>query len=78
KATLLRLLLTLSRKGLVWQRLADGAYLPHGRAALSAPEASAARIAEVASPLMKALSERVAWPSVLAVPRLDHMEIVET
>lgn len=78
KATLLRLLLTLSRKRLVWQRLADGAYLPYARPALSAPEASAARIAEVASPLMKALSERVAWPSVLAVPRLDHMEIVET
>lgn len=78
KATLLRLLLTLTGKKLVWQRLADGAYLPFSRAALSAPEASAGRIAEVASPLMKALSERVAWPSVLAAPRLDHIEIIET
>ncbi|OZA20274.1 MAG: hypothetical protein B7X90_06445 [Novosphingobium sp. 17-62-19] len=29
KATLLRMLVTLGQKGLVWQRLADGAYLPH-------------------------------------------------
>jgi IclR family mhp operon transcriptional activator len=78
KATLLRLLQTLNAKKLVWQRLADGAYLPHSRDALAAPEASSARIAEVASPLMKVLSERVAWPSVLAAPRLDHMEIIET
>jgi len=28
KATLLRMLLTLSKRGLVWQRLADGAFLP--------------------------------------------------
>ena len=29
KATLLRMLVTLGSKGLIWQRLADGAYLPH-------------------------------------------------
>lgn len=78
KATLLRMLLTLGRKGLVWQRLADGAYLPHVDTLARSASAAIEQIAEVASPHMKALSTRVAWPSVLAAPRLDHMEIVET
>jgi IclR family mhp operon transcriptional activator len=78
KATLLRMLLTLGRKGLVWQRLADGAYLPHVDAMARSPSAAIEHVAEVASPHMKALSTKVAWPSVLAVPRLDHMEILET
>lgn len=78
KATLLRMLVTLGQKGLVWQRLADGAYLPHVERMERAPVTSSSHIAEVASPHMKALSTRVAWPSVLAAPRLDHMEILET
>lgn len=78
KATLLRMLLTLGRKGLVWQRLADGAYLPHISPAARAPVTSVERLTEIASTHMKELSARVAWPSVLAAPRLDHMEIVET
>ncbi|OYX61054.1 MAG: IclR family transcriptional regulator [Novosphingobium sp. 32-60-15] len=78
KATLLRMLVTLGQKGLIWQRLADGAYLPHVDQVERASFTSAARIAEIASPHMKALSTRVAWPSVLGAPRLDHMEIVET
>ncbi|WP_338468333.1 IclR family transcriptional regulator C-terminal domain-containing protein [Novosphingobium sp. ZN18A2] len=78
KATLLRMLMTLGRKGLVWQRLADGAYLPHVEELVRTANATVEQIAEVASPHMKALSEKAAWPSVLAVPRLDHMEIIET
>lgn len=78
KATLLRMLVTLGQKGLVWQRLADGAYLPHVDRLERASVTSSAHIAEVASPHMKALSSKVAWPSVLAAPRLDHMEILET
>lgn len=78
KATLLRMLVTLGQKGLVWQRLADGAYLPHVDSVERAPVTSSSHIAEVASPRMKALSTKVAWPSVLAAPRLDHMEIIET
>ena len=78
KATLLRMLLTLGRKGLVWQRLADGAYLPHLGAAARGTGSAVEQIAEIASPYMKALSTKVAWPSVLGVPRLDHMEILET
>lgn len=78
KATLLRMLVTLGQKGLIWQRLADGAYLPHVDRVERTPVTSVAHIAEIASPHMKALSTRIAWPSVLAAPRLDHMEIIET
>lgn len=78
KATLLRMLTTLGGKGLVWQRLADGAYLPHVDAGAWMQSAPTERVAEIASTHLKQLSKRVAWPSVLAVPRLDHMEIIET
>jgi IclR family mhp operon transcriptional activator len=79
KATLLRMLLTLSKHGLVWQRLADGAFLPsrlHGEAGWPTDRTSA--LAELASPHLAELRRRVAWPSVLAAPRLDHVEIIET
>jgi IclR family transcriptional regulator, mhp operon transcriptional activator len=78
KATLLRMLVTLGSKGLVWQRLADGAYLPHVETVSRGQFDSSERIAEIASPHMETLSSMVAWPSVLAVPRLDHVEIIET
>jgi len=72
KATLLRMLVTLAGRGLIWQRMADGAYLPSERSD------EAAWLAEIASPHLAALSRLVAWPSVLAVPRADHVEVVET
>lgn len=78
KATLLRILVTLSSRGLVWQRLADSAYLPHTPSEALARQDSAQRIAEIASPHLATLSSIVAWPSVIAVPRLDHVEIIET
>jgi IclR family mhp operon transcriptional activator len=79
KATLLRMLLTLSKRGLVWQRLADGAFLPSRlHRAMDWHADSHATLAELASPHLAELSRRVAWPSILAVPRLDHVEIVET
>jgi len=79
KATLLRMLVTLSSRGLIWQRLADGAYLPSGLREASLPNADMlSLLAEVASKHLARLSEAVIWPSVLAVPRLDHMEIIET
>lgn len=78
KATLLRMLTTLGRKGLIWQRLADGAYLPHVDSVAFTKVKCTQQIAEIASRHMKELSKKVAWPSVLAVPRLDHMEILET
>jgi IclR family mhp operon transcriptional activator len=80
KATLLRMLITLSKRGLVWQRLADGAFLPSRlHKAVDWQHAdSNETLAELASPHLAELSHRIAWPSVLAVPRLDHVEIIET
>ena len=77
KATLLRMLVTLSSRGLIWQRLADGAYLASMIRDARVPRGDVStRLAEIASAELAALSSRVAWPSVLAVPRLDHVEIV--
>ncbi len=75
KATLLRMVVTLGKHGHIWQRVADGAFLPSSRRGLGI---SGDDIAEAASqPLIK-LSETVAWPSAIAVPRDDGIEIVET
>lgn len=78
KATLLRMVVTLSKHGHIWQRLADGAFLPSVRRGFPSPDIESEEIAEVASGHLARLSEQVAWPSALAVPRSDHMEIVET
>ncbi|HWU04644.1 MAG TPA: helix-turn-helix domain-containing protein [Novosphingobium sp.] len=78
KATLLRLLQTLSAKGLVWRRLADGAWLPGQSNGPARGTDPATRLAEIASPLLVELSQAVVWPSVIAVPRFDHLEIIET
>lgn len=77
KATLLRMLVTLSGRGLIWQRLADGAYLPTALRAASGYDIDR-RLAEIASPELARLSRRIAWPSVIGVPRADHLEVVET
>ncbi len=77
KATLLRILRTLAERNLVWQRMADGAYLPASRSARP-PRDDASRLVEVASPIMARLCERVNWPSVLAVRRGPQMEVIET
>lgn len=78
KATLTRILYTLYRQSLVWQRMADGAFLPSHimlqRARLDDPQA----LAEIASGVLEELCERVMWPSVLSAPRLDYMEVIET
>ena len=78
KATLLRLLVTLSSRGLVWQRLADGAFMPSAMATAGQRADISDRLAEIASPFLVELTEKVVWPSIIAVPRLDHIEIVET
>ena len=78
KPTLLRLLEVLQRRGLVWRRVADRAFLPSavwGRR--TAPQDEEARLVEVASPILVHLGQKVRWPSVLAVPRLDFMELIE-
>ncbi len=78
KATLLRIIVTLSSRGLVWQRLGDGAYLPGVIGAAAQTADIGAKLAEIASPFMMELSQKAFWPSVLAAPRLDHVEIIET
>lgn len=78
KATLLRMVVTLGKHGHIWQRLADGAFLPSAQRSRGSQDITAQEIAESASPHLVRLSEQVAWPSAVAVPRADHLEIVET
>ena len=79
KATLLRILKTLIGRDFVWQRIADGAYVPSytfsKRARVFDEET---HLAEVAAPILADLCKRVRWPSILLCPRLDHMVVVET
>lgn len=79
KPSLLRILHTLMRAGLVTRRLGDGLYRV-GSTLSHAPSRHARhdRIAEVAAPIMERLCDRVSWPSDLMVSAGDHMEIRET
>lgn len=79
RATLTRILLTMERQGLVWQRIADGAYLPSHSLQMHArhPDETDSLV-EVASPVLEELCGRIRWPSILAVPRLHYMEVIET
>lgn len=79
KPSLLRILHTLARSGLVTRRLADGRYRI-GATLSHAPSRREHRdrIAEAAAPILERLCERVSWPSDLMVPAGDHMEIRET
>jgi IclR family mhp operon transcriptional activator len=79
KPSLLRILHTLARSGLVTRRLADGRYRI-GATLSHAPSRREHRdrIAEAVAPILGRLCERVSWPSDLMVPAGDHMEIRET
>ena len=78
KSTLTRILRTLHDKDLVWQRLADGAYMPSHKLSQHVYVHDTDWLLETASPLLVELCQKVQWPSVLSVPRLDYMEVVET
>jgi IclR family mhp operon transcriptional activator len=79
KATILRILKTLHEKALIWQRMADNAYVPSWSLSEAAGQiARETELVEVASSVLSALSDKIEWPSVLAVPRLTHMEVIET
>jgi IclR family mhp operon transcriptional activator len=78
KSSLIRILHTCHQQGLVWQRMADGAFLPSHAPQRRTPRDDADWLAEIASPVLERLCARVRWPSVLSVPRLDYMEVVET
>lgn len=78
KSTLTRILHTCHQSGLVWQRLADGAFLPSHTPHRRTPADDANWLAEIASPILERLCATVRWPSVMSVPRLDYMEVIET
>jgi IclR family transcriptional regulator, mhp operon transcriptional activator len=79
KATLTRLVVTLEKRGLVWQRVEDGAYMSSHTFQPRPPQLNDENfLVEMASPVMERLCKKVNWPSILAVPRLDYMEVIET
>lgn len=78
KSTLTRILVTLHGQRLVWQRLADGAFLPSHTLQERTRLDDADWLVEIASPVLARLCEKVQWPSILSVPRLDYMEVLET
>lgn len=79
KATLTRIISTLEKRGLIWQRLADGAYIASNSIFSGMQQVSnESYIIEAASPVLSRLCDKIKWPSVLSVPRLDHMAVVET
>lgn len=79
KPTLLRILRTLEARGLVWRRLADARYCPtHHLTQRPRHAAQTERLARAAAPILDELCARILWPSDLAVPQGDCMEICET
>src|SRR5690606_35981650 len=79
KATLTRILATLEARGLVWQRLADGAFMAsHTYQRRPAQINDENFLMQVASLVMVRLGQAVCWPSSLAVRRLEHMKVIET
>ncbi len=78
KSTLTRIVHTLHRQGMVWQRMVDGAYLPSHSLQQRAQLDNADWLVEIASPVLEDLCQKVSWPSVLTIPRLDYVEVLET
>lgn len=79
KATLTRVIATLERRGLIWQRMADGAFMASHTYQPRPPQVNDENyLVQVASPTLAQLCQKVDWPSILAVPRLDHMAVIET
>jgi IclR family mhp operon transcriptional activator len=79
KPSLLRILYTLARSGLVTRRIADGRYrIGSSLSHTPSRREHRDRIAEAAAPVLEKLCRRVSWPSDLMVPAGDHMEIRET
>lgn len=78
KATLIRILQTAHDKGMVWQRLGDGAFLPSRSLDRFREADDPGWLVETASPVMERLVGKTGWPSVLGVPRGTVLEIRET
>lgn len=79
KATLLRILKTLIEQGAVFQRMFDGAYMPsYSLVEMAGLMDREQGLVEAAAPVLEKLTEEIEWPSVLAVPRPTHMEVLES
>jgi IclR family transcriptional regulator, mhp operon transcriptional activator len=78
KPSLLRILATLSKRGLVFRRLADGRYRFSDFSGTPRKRDRHARVAEAAASVLDQLCQKVLWPSDLMVPAGDHMERRET
>lgn len=79
KATITRVVVTLEKRGLIWQRIEDGAYMSSHTFQPRPPQLNDENfLVETASPVLERLCKKVNWPSILAVPRLDCMEVIET
>ena len=79
KPSLLRILNTLERAGLISRRLADGRYRTSTNLTRMARKGDRHdRVAEAAAPVLQRLCEKISWPSDLMVPAGDHLEIRET
>jgi IclR family transcriptional regulator, mhp operon transcriptional activator len=78
KPSLLRILHTLEKSGMVSRRLADGHYRINTVASAPRKRDRYDRVAEAAAPILDRLCQKVSWPSDLFVPTGDHMERRET
>jgi IclR family mhp operon transcriptional activator len=78
KPSLLRVLNTLERAGVVSRRLVDGRYRISALRGMERKGDRYDRVAEAAAPVLHRLCQRVLWPSDLVVPAGDHMERRET
>jgi IclR family mhp operon transcriptional activator len=79
KPSLLRILATLERAGMIHRRIDDGRYRVSAKLIGDARKPGAYDyVVEAATPALDRLCQRIIWPSDLAVPAGDHMEIMET
>jgi IclR family mhp operon transcriptional activator len=74
KPSLLRILKTLERAGIVSRRLADGCYRMSMSAKAARKRDRYDRVAEAAAPVLDRLCRKVLWPSDLFVPGGGYME----
>jgi IclR family mhp operon transcriptional activator len=79
KPTLKRILSTLESAGMVHRGIDDRRYRISARLTRIKRKADPSdRVAEAAAPVLDRLCRKIVWPSDLAVPAGDHMEIRET
>jgi len=78
KPTLLRILATLRDQGMVWQRLADHAWLGSDRRQRIVSLQQPFWLAELASPILAELALKVPWPSQVSIPIEGAMQVIES